>query len=242
MCSMPPYKTPVPRARGSCFVTGTDTGVGKTLIASALVHLLGQRGLRVAAMKPVAAGAVWREGVWRNDDVEQLIAVANVSLPREMVCPYELPQALAPHIAAELSGTQLRLPTILRAYERLCEQAEAVVVEGVGGFRVPLGAGFDTADLARELQLPVVLVVGLRLGCLNHAALTAEAIAAQGLRLAGWVANTIDPHMAQIERNIATLRALLPGPCLGCVPWLTATECSHAADCLDIVALCTGRL
>ena len=239
---MPASQTPVSRARGSCFVTGTDTGVGKTLIASAMVYALGQRGLRVVGMKPVAAGAIWAKGVWRNDDVEQLAAVANVSVPREMLCPYELPQAVAPHIAAELAGTPLRLPIIVRAYQRLCEQAEAVVVEGVGGFRVPLGADFDTADVARALQLPVLLVVGLRLGCLNHAALSAEAIAARGLRLAGWVANTIDPHMAQIERNIATLRALLPAPCLGCVPWLTPSDCVRAANCLDITALCTGEL
>ena len=230
-----------PRVRGSFFVTGTDTGVGKTLVACALIHALGHRGLRVAAMKPVAAGAVWREGAWRNDDVERLAAVATVCVPRELLCPYELPQALAPHIAAELAGVRLHLPTILQAYHNLCERADAVVVEGVGGFRVPLGADFDTADLACALQLPVILVVGLRLGCLNHAALTAEAIAARGLSLIGWVANTIDPQVAQIERNIATLRAMLPGPCLGCVPWLPSGDCLQAAQCLDIASLCKGK-
>ncbi len=231
----------VAQARGSCFVTGTDTGVGKTLIASALLKALSQRGARVVAMKPVASGAIWHEGAWRNDDVEQLAAAASVCVPRELLCPYELRQALAPHIAAELDGVRLELPTIIDAYQSLCERSDAVVVEGVGGFRVPLGADFDTADLARALQLPVVLVVGLRLGCLNHAALTAEAIGARGLALAGWVANTIDPHMAQMERNVASLRALLRAPCLGCVPWLTPSDCSQAAQYLDIDTLCKSK-
>jgi len=233
-----------PRAQGcgSCFVTGTDTGVGKTLIASAVLHALGSRGLRVAGMKPVAAGASWREGAWRNEDVEQLAAAANTSVSRELLCPYLLPQAVAPHIAAELAGIRLELPAIVRAYQSLCEQADAVVVEGVGGFRVPLAADFDTADLARALRLPVVLVVGLRLGCLNHAALTAEAIATRGLDLAAWVGNTIDPRMEQVERNLAALRALLPAPCLGCVPWLTPSDHRQAAQCLDVARLCAAGL
>jgi len=228
--------------RGSCFVTGTDTGVGKTLVASALLRVLARRGLRAVGMKPVAAGADWRDGVWRNDDVEQLAAAGNVAVPREALCPYLLPQALAPHIAAELAGVQLQLPTILRAYQGLRAQADAVIVEGVGGFRVPLGADFDSADLAGELALPVVLVVGLRLGCLNHAALTAEAIAARGLHLCGWVANAIDRQMAQAERNVAALQRLLHAPCLGQLPWMDAARAEVAAYLLDLAALSAAGL
>jgi len=221
-------------ARASCFVTGTDTGVGKTLVASALVCALGQRGLRVVGMKPVASGALWRDGAWRNEDVEQLAAAANVTMGRDLICPYLLAPALAPHLAAELSGVRIELPTILRAYEALSAKSDAVIVEGVGGFRVPLGQTFDTADLARELQLPIVLVVGLRLGCLNHAALTAEAIAARGLHLAGWVANTVDPHMDEIARNVETLRALLPAAFLGFLPRLNPADGRCAAERLDV--------
>ncbi len=218
----------------SCFVTGTDTNVGKTLVACALVQALAQRGARVAGMKPVAAGAIMNAGVWRNDDVEQLAAAANVAAEIGQICPYVLEQAVAPHIAAERSGVVLQLPVMLRAYQSLRARCDAVVVEGVGGFRVPLGPGFDSADLARELGLPVVLVVGLRLGCLNHAALTAEAIAARGLTLLGWVANSIDPDMAEAQRNVRTLADLLGAPCLGAVPWLTPARWTQAAAHLDV--------
>ena len=239
---MPAALATAQRAHVSCFVTGTDTGVGKTLIACALVRRLVRRGLRAVGMKPVAAGAVWDGQAWCNEDVEQLAAVANVAVPRANLCPYVLPEALAPHIAAELAGVRLEMPTIVRAYQMLCAQADAIIVEGVGGFRVPLGQDFDSADVVRALQLPVVLVVGLRLGCLNHALLTADAIAARALRFAGWVANTIDPQMAQIERNIATLRALLPAPCLGVVPWMSPSDCDQAAKSLDVAALCAAGL
>lgn len=221
----------------SCFVTGTDTGVGKTLVASALVWALARRGLRAAGMKPVAAGATRREGLWCNDDVEQLAAAGSVQVPRSALCPYILPDALAPHIAAELAGVRLELPTLLQAYRSLRARTDIVIVEGVGGFRVPLAPDFDTADLARELGLPIVLVVGLRLGCLNHAALTAEAVAARGLRLLGWVANTIDPQMAQPERNLAALQQVLSAPCLGRVPSMANPHCEQVADRLDVSAL-----
>ena len=219
------------------FVTGTDTGVGKTLIAAALVHALVRRGRRAAGMKPVAAGAEWRDGALRNEDVETLIAAANVAAPREAVCPVLLPQAVAPHIAAESAGVGIARQPIEAAFARLRAQSDAVVVEGVGGFRVPLAAGFDTADLARCLDLPVVLVVGLRLGCLNHALLSAEAIAARGLRLQAWVANRIDPAMAEAERNLATLRRLLPAPCMGVVPYTAQADFRKVADLLDIGAI-----
>jgi dethiobiotin synthetase len=218
----------------SCFVTGTDTGVGKSLVAAALVRAQAQAGLRVCGMKPVAAGATLREGQWHNEDVDQLEAEASVAAARSDVCPYLLEAALAPHIAAELAGVRIEAREILLAYARLRERAEAVVVEGVGGFRVPLGPRFDTADLASRLDLPVVLVVGLRLGCLNHAALTAEAVAARGLRLAGWVGNRIDPHMAHPERNLESLAQGLAVPFLGCIPHLARPDAAGALAHLDL--------
>jgi dethiobiotin synthetase len=225
----------------SCFVTGTDTGVGKTLVASALIHAMvrrfGPHGVRVAGMKPVAAGASFDEGVWRNDDVEQLLAAVNVKLARDAVCPYLLSEAIAPHIAAELAGVRIERQRIVDAFEGLRAQADIVIVEGVGGFRVPLAPGFDTADLAVALGLPVVLVVGVRLGCLNHAALTAEAIAARGLRLVGWVASAIDPNMEQAPRNLTALQDILNLPCLGRIPYLEDSRAGTAADYLDLSPL-----
>ena len=218
----------------SWFVTGTDTGVGKTLIAAALVHALARGGRRAVGMKPVAAGAEWRDGALRNEDVEALIAAANGAAPREAVCPVLLPQAVAPHIAAESAGVRITRQPIEAAFATLRAQFDMVVVEGVGGFRVPLAPDFDTADLACFLGLPVVLVVGLRLGCLNHALLSAEAIAARGLRLQAWVANRVDPAMAEAERNLATLRRLLPAPCMGVVPHMARVDFREVADLLDI--------
>jgi len=228
---------PAPEPAFSCFVTGTDTGVGKSLVASALLWRQAAQGRRVVGMKPVAAGAQWRDGAWHNEDVDLLAAAGSVAATADQICPYLLERPLAPHIAAALAGVALSAEVLLRAYRRLGERAEAVVVEGVGGFRVPLAAGFDTADLAAQLGLPVVLVVGMRLGCLNHAALTAEAIAARGLRLAGWVANHIDPQMAEPERNRAALAQLLPAPCLGVLPWLAPAAPAAAASWLDLRGL-----
>lgn len=222
---------------GSCFVTGTDTGVGKTLIASALLRALGARGLRVAGMKPVAAGAVRIDGRLHNEDVEALRAAGNVDVPLALQCPFLFEAAVAPHIAARLEGRVIEPARIREAFDALCARADALVVEGVGGFRVPLDGATDTADLARLLQLPVVLVVGLRLGCLNHAALTAEAIATRGLRLAGWVANAIDPAMSRIEENLATLEQILSAPCLARVPWMERPDSRTVAHLLGLEAL-----
>ena len=202
------------------FIAGTDTGVGKTLIASALVHSFVQHGLRSVGMKPIAAGCALRRGRLMSEDVGQLIAASNVETPLDLVNPYALAPAIAPHIAARQSGVSLELTTIVAAYERLADLAEAVVVEGVGGFCVPLNDRHDTADLAQALGLPVILVVGMRLGCLNHALLTAEAIKRRGLRLTGWVANRIDAEMLVYEENLQTLRQRLDVPCLGVLPWL----------------------
>ncbi|MDB5761403.1 MAG: ATP-dependent dethiobiotin synthetase BioD [Herminiimonas sp.] len=221
----------------SWFVTGTDTEVGKTLISTALLHALAQRGLRAAGMKPVAAGAVLRDGAWHNDDADNLAAAANVALPPALTTPYLLREAAAPHIAAALENVAIDPAHIRSCYDRIAAAAEAVVVEGVGGFRVPLSDRFDTADLAQQLGLPVILVVGLRLGCINHALLTADAIAARGLTLAGWVANGIDPAMPHAEANVEALAARLQAPPLGGVPWLAVPSAAAAAACLDFSCL-----
>jgi dethiobiotin synthetase len=194
------------------FVTGTDTGVGKTRVAVALIHALRAQGLRVAAMKPVSAGNAPGE---LNEDVTALLAAVNVAADLRDVNPYAFEPAIAPHIAAVQAGVRIELDVIAAAYARLAAAADVVVVEGAGGWRVPLNDTEDMADLAQRLGLPVVLVVGLRLGCLNHALLTAESIAGRGLPWAGWVGNHIDQAMACQAENLAALGARLPGPCLG---------------------------
>ena len=205
-------------ARG-LFVTGTDTGVGKTRVAVALIRTLRAQGLRVAAMKPVAAGAEPGE---LNEDVVALRAAANVDADLRDVNPYAFAPAIAPHIAAAEAGVRIELGVIATAYARLAARADVVVVEGAGGWRVPLNDSEDMADLAQRLGLPVVLVVGLRLGCLSHALLTAESIAARRLPWAGWVGNHIDPEMVCPAANVAALRARLPEPCLGVQPYPAA--------------------
>jgi dethiobiotin synthetase len=221
----------------SCFVTGTDTEIGKTLISGALLHLLGQAGVRAAGMKPVAAGAQWLDGAWHNEDVDFLYEAAPLKLPRELTTPCLLRTPTAPHLAAAIDGCAIHPAQLLSAYAQVRAQAEAVVVEGVGGWRVPLTETFDTADLAQQLALPVVLVVGLRLGCINHALLTAEAIAARGLTLAGWVANTVDPAMTQGDGNVQALAVRLPAPLLGVVPRLDVPSAAQAARHLDLTRL-----
>lgn len=221
----------------SCFVTGTDTEIGKTLVSSALLHALGQAGVRAAGMKPIAAGARWQGGAWHNDDVDMLAAAAPLKLARELTTPYLLQEPAGPHIAAALEGIRIELSRILDCYRQVRAQAEAVVVEGVGGFRVPLTDDDDTADLARELALPVVLVVGLRLGCISQALLTAEAIAARGLLLAGWVANTVDPALGHMAANIEAIAARIGAPLLGHVPRLAQPTAAAAAACLNLTLL-----
>ncbi len=201
-------------ARGY-FVTGTDTGVGKTTVAVALIHALQQRGLKVAAMKPVAAGCTSTDGQLINDDVLALSTAANVKADPAMVNPYAFVPAIAPHIAAAQAGVQIELDKITSAYAALSQVADVVVVEGVGGFRVPLNEHLDTADLAQALGLPVILVVGMRLGCLNHALLTAEAIQSRGLKLAGWVANVLTADMSALAENLVSLQRRLPMAYLG---------------------------
>ena len=203
------------------FVTGTDTGVGKTLVAAALMHRLRERFVRVAGMKPVAAGS--------DDDTLAIRDAASVEAPLSLVNPYLLPDPVSPHIAARRAGVAIDIATIVRAFHALRERSDAVVVEGAGGFRVPLSDSLDGADLAVALRLPVVLVVGLRLGCLNHALLTAESIASHGLRLAGWVANRIDAAMPEQQANVDLLAHRLAAPCLGDVPHRLPAEARAVA-------------
>jgi len=208
----------------SFFVTGTDTGVGKTLVSAALLHALALRHERVVGMKPVAAGVVRSGDGWASEDALALRAASTVAVPPELDNPVLLPDPLSPHIAAERAGVRIDIAELVRRYRLLAQRADAVVVEGAGGFHVPLSDDDTGADFARALALPVVLVVGLRLGCLNHAALTAEAIRARGLTLAGWVANRIDPAMQAQDDNIAWLRRRLGAPLLADIPHLAAPD------------------
>lgn len=218
------------------FVTGTDTEIGKTLVSSALLHALA-RNVRAAGMKPVAAGAEMRNGVWHNEDADSLAAAANVVLPQSLTTPYLLCEAAAPHIAAKLEGVTIELDHILTCYRQIAAQADAVVVEGVGGFCVPLNADTDTADLAQQLALPVVLVVGMRLGCISHALLTAEAIRARGLVLSGWVANSVQAGMAHGAENVAAIAERLRAPLLGYLPRFDAPSAALAAAHLNFSLL-----
>lgn len=206
----------------SVFVAGTDTGVGKTRVAVTLLRQLAAMGRRVAAMKPVAAGAIDTSHGWRNDDALDLSAAASVRLPYELVNPCCLPRPTSPHLAARDAGRPIDLAALKAAYCRIAAQADIVVVEGAGGWYVPVGdpeapgrPGPTMADLAVALGLPVLLVVGIRLGCLNHALLTADAVRASGLPLAGWVANAMDPDFADTENYVDALARRLPAPCVG---------------------------
>ncbi|HET7635847.1 MAG TPA: dethiobiotin synthase [Burkholderiales bacterium] len=218
---------------GGYFVTGTDTGVGKTLVSCALLHALACRGRRAIGMKSVASGCERVADEWRNEDVENLIAASGVSAPRALINPYHFVPPIAPHIAAGQAGESIELARIEVAFAALARSAGTVIVEGVGGFYVPLNAREDTADLACRLALPVILVVGLRLGCLNHALLTAAAIRARGLTLAGWVANGIDPDMDDPAQNVATLDARIAAPRLAHIPPLATADWRRAAGMLD---------
>ena len=224
-------------ARRDFFVTGTDTGVGKTLVSAALLRALRGQGRVVAGMKPVAAGAVHTTEGLRNEDALALAAEGSRPWPNEVVNPYCFEPAIAPHIAAAEAGVEIRLEPIERAFRQLQAGSELVIVEGAGGFLVPLGPRLSVADLPGALGLEVILVVGLRLGCLNHALLTRDAIAARRLRLAGWVGNGVDPAFARCEENVSELRRQLAAPCLGLAPYAATGAVDAAAASLDLRAL-----
>jgi dethiobiotin synthetase len=215
------------------FVTGTDTSVGKTLISCALLHGFARQGLSVVGMKPVAC-----DDADINGDVSALIAASNVLASRGQINPYSFERPVAPYLAAKFVGVRINLERIHQSYSELATQADVVIVEGAGGFRVPLNESQDGADLARLLKLPVILVVGMRLGCLNHAVLTADAIARCGLKLAGWVANCVDGEMDMLSENIEALTARIKGPLLGVVPhYQAAPDASEAVRFLDMTLL-----
>lgn len=232
----------LPPSPASYFVAGTDTEIGKTLSSCGLLHAFCARGLSTAAMKPIAAGAALDAGgVWRNEDAQALAACATVPVPAALSTPFLLREPAAPHLVAAREGIALDIPHIVRCHHEIAARADITIVEGVGGFRVPLDEARDTGDLALALGLPVILVVGMRLGCLNHALLTAESIAACGLRLAGWIANTVDPAMRLPTENLATLRDRLArrygAPLLGAIPRLREATGADAAAWLDIDVL-----
>ena len=187
------------------FVTGTDTGVGKTTVTVRLMQQLVAQGFTVIGMKPVASGCEWLDGRWQNEDVRQLTAASNVKAPPELINPYCFEPPIAPHIAAEQAGVSIDLSVIQSAYTQLTTMADVVIVEGAGGLLVPLNSKQSLADLIQVLNIPALVVVGMRLGCINHALLTAQVLQQQGIRFCGWVANSIDPQMSMPEENLQTL-------------------------------------
>lgn len=220
------------------FVTGTDTGVGKTHIAAALLRALADRGLACVGMKPVASGCVVDPAGHRSPDADMLQAASSVAADYPDINPYGFGPAIAPHLAARAVGVDIDLGTIREHFDRLSAVADWVVVEGIGGWLVPLGESCTTADLARRLGLPVILVVGVRLGCLNHAILTVQAIANAGLDLAGWVANQIEPTVELVRENIETLEARVDAPLVGVVPHVGgALTPASVAEYLDVAQL-----
>ena len=219
------------------FVTGTDTGVGKTRVAAVLCHALAARGMRVAAMKPVASGCTRTPEGLRNADALTLLAAMNVRARYSDVNPYAFAPAIAPHIAAHEAGVDIDFAVLDRAFERLRMQSQALIVEGAGGWLAPLDATRGFADLAAHWQMDVVLVVGLRLGCLNHALLTVESIERRGSRLRGWVANCIDPAFERLTANISSLKQRISAPCLGFFSFEPQTDPRALMQALEVDAL-----
>ena len=227
--------------KNAYFITGTDTGVGKTRVACALLHAFVGQGNKAVGMKPVAAGCAETPAGLRCEDVENLREAGNVAASPALVNPYALTSPVAPHIAAALAGVEISLERIDRSFRQLREMADVTVVEGIGGFIVPLNARQDTADMAEMLGLPVILVVGMRLGCINHALLTAQAIRHKGLRLAAWVANRIDPGMSAFDENLRALETRLAAPLLGIVPYRAEARPAQVSGLLDLNILNPGK-
>lgn len=215
------------------FITGTDTDAGKTSIAAGLLCAAQQQQRSTLAMKPVASGCALSDEGLRNADALALMAQSSVQLPYSEVNPYAFAPAIAPHIAAQEAGVALSVNDLQRAAQRILQaQADFTLIEGAGGWRVPISDTEYLSDLAIALQLPVILVVGVKLGCINHALLSAQAILADGLELAGWIANVVDPDCARLEENLATLETLMPAPCLAKVPYLESLAAEKTAEYL----------
>lgn len=212
---------PLPRENGLrwVYVTGTDTGAGKTHASTALLHALRRDGASAIGMKPVATGGVETRDGWRNEDALALLAASDPAPPYALCNPFAFPEPTAPQIAAALAGGEVTLAPIVAAFRQLSALAANGVVEGVGGWRAPLADGLEQTDLVRALELPVVLVVGLKLGCLNHARLSAEAIAADGCRLVGWIGSAVESPGPHHAAYLDLLRAALPAPCLAVLPF-----------------------
>jgi dethiobiotin synthetase len=217
------------------FVTGTDTEVGKTTVAAGLLHAARLAGLSTAAAKPVASGCERTADGLRNSDALALLGECTLPLRYEQVNPLAFEPAIAPHLAAREASIELTVAALAEPVRQvLALRAQFSLVEGAGGWRVPLAGSEALSDLAIELGLPVILVVGVRLGCINHALLTAEAIERDGLRLAGWVANVVDPHTSRLQENLATLVERLAAPCVGQIPRLSVASPADVARHLDI--------
>jgi len=216
------------------FITGTDTGVGKTLVSAGMMALLQSRGLRVGGMKPVAAGTQQTKSGLRNEDAELLLNMASVKTDYSLVNPYLFEPPIAPHIAAEQTGQTISIETIKDVFDQLSQQADCMIVEGAGGWQVPLNDQLSMANLAQQLGLPVILVVGLKLGCINHALLTAEKIMADGCELAGWVANQIDPAMQCVQENIQSIQKRIPSELLGFIPYQSTVKLDEVAQFITL--------
>ena len=222
------------------FVTGTDTEIGKTRVSQSLLAALRSVGRSGIGMKPVASGAIMTPDGWRSEDALALMAQSAKQLPYTLINPYLFEPPIAPHIAAQEAGVAIRFERIMEAYRAVQAQADDLVVEGVGGWRVPLGEDGGVAELAVCMGLPVVLVVGIKLGCINHALLTAESIARRGCALRGWVANVVEPDMRHAQENIMTLRRALSAPCLGVLPYdprATAPLCAEKLSVQQVFAV-----
>jgi dethiobiotin synthetase len=225
---------PCPRG---IFVTGTDTGVGKTLVSTALMRAIKGRGLQVAGMKPLASGSQSTPAGLRNEDALALMQEQSAPFPYELVNPFAFSPAIAPHIAAAQVGITIHLDKIATAFRILHDGADIVIVEGAGGWYVPISDDASMEDVVLALRLPVLLVVALRLGCLNHAMLTARAIERASLSICGWVANRIDPEFPHWEENVATLTRLLPAPLIGLVEHQPQCDIQEAARSLNVDSL-----
>ncbi len=216
------------------FIAGTDTGIGKTFVSCAMLHAFALKGVNVGAMKPIAAGCDQTIDSWRNDDALQLMKHTNVELSYQQVNPVALPTPIAPHLAIEHLNQAVTIEKLTRYFEHIQNSADYFIVEGAGGWQVPLNETESMADIPKAFGLDVILVIGMRLGCLNHALLTAAAIEQSGNHLVGWIANIIDPSMLMIEENILTLRKRIKAPLLGTLPHMDTKEIDAASKKLDV--------